>query len=261
MMRNDTASGSSVSVDAPLGFDYRRSHIDPGRGIYYDNLYRPGSALSFYWENFERPYLEQQFRRVRTQHADQRYLDFACGTGRVLEVGARFFPATVGVDVSDEMLKQARAKVPHATILRSDVLSEDVDLGKFDVVTLFRFLLRAGQIREDVLRWLRGAINDDGTLIVNNHRNALSHRGLSYRLQTALWPNGFEEELLTDRQVDELLRRCGFRVVERYGFQGIPSWRNHLLVDRSGLLPLERRWSASRLARFSKNRIYVCRPA
>jgi ubiquinone/menaquinone biosynthesis C-methylase UbiE len=261
MSSTDAKEGDPMSAHAAFSFDYRQSHVAPGKGARYDEIYRPGSALAFYWEHFERPYLERQFGRLQEAHPGGRYLDFACGTGRILEVGAPHFGTAVGIDVSDAMLTQARAKVPEATIVRADVLTEPVDVGTFDVVTLFRFLLRAGaELREDVLRWLRTVIADDGTLIVNNHRNALSQRGLTYRIETTIRPNGFEEELLTDRQVEELLHRCGFRVVERYGFGAVPSLRGRLLVSPPVLLPLERRWTKSGLQRFSKNRIYICRP-
>jgi len=252
----------SVPVDAhdAADFDYRLSHVDPGCGERYDELYRPGSGLAFYWTHFERPYLEAQFARLAAAHPGGRYLDFACGTGRILELGARAFADATGIDVSGSMLAEARAKAPNANLVQADVLDQALDVGRFDVITLFRFVLRAGELRDGVLAWLRRVISDDGTLIVNNHRNALSHRGITYRIQTTLMPNGFEEELLTDRQMQQLLGRAGFEIVERYGFGGLPSWRNRLLLDPKLLLELERRWTRSPLDRFAKNRIYVCRP-
>lgn len=245
-----------------IPFDYRKSHVSPNKGSRYDALYAPGSALAFYWDEFERPYIEAQFARVRQERGGgRRYLDFACGTGRILSVGAPFFDETVGIDVSEAMTTVAREKTPGAHIIQADVLTQPVDVGTFDVVTLFRFLLRAGVLRDDVLHWLRGVIRDDGILIVNNHRNAHSVRGVTYRIGHTIHPDGFENELLTDRQVEAMLRRHGFDVVEEYGFGSVPSFRGHLLLPRRLLLALERRLSGSgRLTRFAKNRIYVCRP-
>lgn len=253
-------SGRDVLMPTSGGFDYRFSHVRPRHGELYDDLYRPGTGLAFYWTHFERPYLEAQFARLAAAHPGGRYLDFACGTGRILDLGARAFADATGIDVSGPMLAEARAKVPTAAIVQADVLDQPVDVGRFDVITLFRFILRAGELREGVLAWLRTVIADDGTLIVNNHRNALSHRGVTYRIQTTLSPNGFEEELLTDREVEQILGRAGFEIVERFGFGGFPSWRNRLLLDPKRLLALETRWTRSPLARFTKNRIYVCRP-
>jgi SAM-dependent methyltransferase len=250
-----------VAKGASIPFDYRQSHVNPGKGGRYDALYAPGSALAFYWEHFERPYLEAQLGRVKLARPDGRYLDFACGTGRILEVGASYFGDVTGIDVSEVMLEVARAKVPAARIVRADVLTEPVDVGTFDVITLFRFLLRAGDLRDEVLHWLRGVIRDDGTLIVNNHRNAHSIRGVLYRIKHSIHPDAFRNDLLTDRQVEAMLRRSGFEVVEEFGFGSVPSFRGNLLAPRRVLIALERRLTGSgRLAQFAKNRIYVCRP-
>jgi len=242
-------------------FDYRHSHVNEGRGSTYDGLYRPGGALAFYWQHFEQPYLDRVFGRLRRRHPRGRYLDFACGTGRILQLGASHFDDAVGIDVSDAMLVKARHKVPHARILNADVLSSPVDVGTFDVITTFRFLLRAGRLRRPVLRWLRSVINDGGTLIVNNHRNAYSLRGLAYRMSTAIRPNGFEDDLLTERQMESLLDEAGFEVAERFSFGAVPSYRGRMLLPRSLVLPVER--AASRvplLGNVTKNRIYVCHP-
>jgi SAM-dependent methyltransferase len=250
-----------VAQGDSIPFDYRKSHVSPDKGSRYDALYAPGSALAFYWGEFERPYIEAQFARVQQERGGGRYLDFACGTGRILSVGAPFFDETVGIDVSEAMTTIAREKTPEAQIVQADVLTQQVDVGTFDVVTLFRFLLRAGVLRDDVLQWLRGVIRPDGILIVNNHRNAHSVRGVTYRIGHTIHPDGFENELLTDREVEAMLRRHGFDVVEEYGFGSVPSFRGRLLLPRRLLLALERRLSGSgRLTRFAKNRIYVCRP-
>jgi SAM-dependent methyltransferase len=250
-----------VAQGDSIPFDYRQSHVNPGKGDRYDAIYAPGSALAFYWDHFERPYLERQFARAKSEHPVGRYLDFACGTGRILGVGAASFDDAVGIDVSEAMSDLAREKVPGARIVRADVLTESVDVGTFDVITLFRFLLRAGVLREDILHWLRGVISDDGILIVNNHRNARSIRGLMYRIGHRIHKDGFENELLTDPQVEAMLRGCGFEVIEEYGFGSVPSFRGHLLLPRRVLLALERRLAGSGpLTRFAKNRIYICRP-
>lgn len=242
-------------------YDYRESHVNERRGAYYDNLYREGSALGFYWRHFERPFLERTFEALKARHPHGRYLDFACGTGRILQVGSTYFPDAMGIDVSEAMLEVARDKVPDARIVRADVLREKADVGRFEVITLFRFLVRAGALREPILRYLRSVIAEDGTLIVNNHRNARSLRGLTYRVSTKVRPTPFEGDLLRDDEVRDLLDRTGFTVEETYGFGVVPSFRGRLLMPPGMLLRLERRASKSeRMSGWTKNRIYVCRP-
>lgn len=241
--------------------DYRESHLDEGRGKRYDAHYAPGTALAFYWEEFERPYLELKLAQAAAGRRSRRYLDFACGTGRILAVGAAQIPDATGIDVSEPMSDIARHKVPSANVIRVDVLREPLALGRFDVITLFRFLVRAGVLRGPILEWLRDSIWEDGTLIVNNHRNASSIRGLVRRARQRIRRSGPDDELLTDGQVRDLLRAAGFRVVEDFAFGVVPSYRGRLLLPRSAVLALERRAaSIGGLKGLAKNRIYVCRP-
>jgi SAM-dependent methyltransferase len=243
--------------------DYRESHTSTGRGVRYDAYYRPGTALAFYWEHFERPYLEAKLAEAGAGRPGRRYLDFACGTGRILQVGASRIPDATGIDVSEQMLEVARLKVPGATILRADVLREPLlNVGRFDVVTLFRFLVRAGGLREPILVWLREVIRDDGTFIVNNHRNSSSIRGLVRRLRQAIHPSGSDAEILSDRQVRNLLKATGFEVVEDFTFGVVPSYRGRLILPPELVLAVERR--AASIPAFkglAKNHVYVCRPS
>ncbi len=252
-----------TSVEAmSVGFDYRTSHTNSQKGARYEGTYRQGTALAFYWERFERPYLEALFAQLAAERPDGRYLDFATGTGRILDVGADRFRDTTGIDVSESMLEHAREKRPDATMISADVLTEPVVLVPFDVITLFRFLVRAGDLREQILGWLRDNIRDDGVLIVNNHRNAASLRGLLFRLRRRVRVTAFDGEVLSDSEVRAMLGRTGFEVVETYGFGFVPSFHGRLLVPVALLDPIERRLSGGGpVARLAKNRIYVCRPS
>ncbi len=250
-----------MAQPAKVAFDYRRSHTNPGVSGRYDGLYRRGTALSFYWERFERPYLMALFARLAAERPDGRYLDFATGTGRILDVGAEQFRDTTGIDVSEPMLEVAREKRPRATIICADVLTDPVVLEPFDVITLFRFLVRAGDLREQVLGWLRGEIREDGVLIVNNHRNAVSLRGMVFRLRRRVHSSDIDREILSDSEVRAMVHRTGFEVAETYGFGFVPSLHGRLLVPAVLLMAIERRLAGSGpFARLAKNRIYVCRP-
>lgn len=248
-------------ANPPASFDYRHSHVTPGKGRRYDATYASGSALALYWDHFEKPFLEARFRQIAERSEPVRYLDFASGTGRILDVAAHFFDDLTGIDVSEAMVEVAREKVPTARILQADITTENVDVGTFDVITLFRFILRAHDLRDEVLDWLRSVIRDDGLLIVNNHRNAYSIRGLMYRLSHLFRHDGTESELLTDRQVEELLRASGFEVTEEFGFGVLPSVHGRLLLPARMILWLERRINRSPVdGLYAKNRLYVCRP-
>jgi SAM-dependent methyltransferase len=238
--------------------DYRGSHLAEECPARFDGHYVGGRG-HLYWVHFERPYLEALFARLSRERPG-RYLDFACGTGRILEIAFPHFPESVGIDVSPVMLSVARRRIPGARMIQADVTVDPPDVGSFTVISLFRFILGAEDpLREGVLRWLRSVITRDGILVLNNHLNRWSLTGLTHWLDNVL--HGRRGGPPTDAVVEALLRRCGFCIVERFGFGIIPPWRARTLVPSAPLLRLERRLRRSRaLEAYAKDRIYLCRP-
>src|SRR4051812_33479433 len=110
---------------------------------YDESQYAPESWSSLLWV-VERRILEYLLHREGLVKTRERYLDFACGTGRVTGFLAPLFDTTVGVDISEPMLEVARAQLPNATFVKADVREAQVELGgPFDLITAFRFLLNA----------------------------------------------------------------------------------------------------------------------
>jgi hypothetical protein len=158
------------------------------------------------------------------------------------------------------MLNEARKKLPQAEIHIADVTAQPVEIGRFRVISMFRFLLNAQpELRENALRWVRSVMEPDGFLIVNNHMNTWSAAGLVTWLARRLMRRPLNH--LNDRQTVALLKRCGFEVVHSYGFRMLPSWRGKPVLPSRLLLRLEQSLSGWQpLQRFAKDRIYVCRP-
>ena len=121
------------------------------------------------------------------------------------------------------MLAVARTRVPDATLLRVDVTqSPSSDIGYFDCVTLFRFILNAEPaLRADALRWLSQHTRHGAVLIVNNHCNAASYSGLLAK--AAFWLPKNARNTLSRRQVFQMLGEAGFSVVRCEGFRVLPS--------------------------------------
>ena len=238
--------------------DYRSSHLDPSCPAQFEGHYVSGHG-HLYWNHFERPYLEKLFERLGREHPG-RYLDFACGTGRIMELATPHFVETVGIDVSEAMLAESRRRFPGAKLLQVDVMTDPPDVGKFQVISLFRFILSAeDHLREGVLRWLRTVIAQDGVLVVNNHLNHWSVTGLRHRMRNVV--RGRRGGPPTEHLIETLLRDCGFEIVEAYGFGIIPPWRDTRRAPTGLLLRLERLLGSSeRLQSYAKDRIYVCRP-
>lgn len=98
----------------------------------------------------------------------QSYLDFATGSGRILEVLAPQFDEVVALDVSEAMVSSARKKVPEAQFHIGGL--RELHKRKFDLITAFRFFGNAEMsLREEILGDLRPLVG--GLMIVNNHRN------------------------------------------------------------------------------------------
>jgi SAM-dependent methyltransferase len=238
--------------------DYRSSHIEHDCAARFDGHYTSGRG-HLYWENFEKPYLEKLFARLGNEYPG-RYLDFACGTGRILQLGFPHFIDSVGIDVSEVMLAEARRRVGGARLIQADVMADPPDLGVFNVISLFRFILSAEHhLREGVLGWLRSVIAPDGVLVANNHLNRWSIIGTIHRADNVL--HGRRGGPPGDKDVEALLGRCGFSVFERYGFGVIPPWRTRGFLPSTALLRLERLLVKSKtLQNYAKDRIYLCRP-
>ena len=116
--------------------DYRASHLEKG-GRYDANLAE--SPFDAYMSNWERRHLPNVLRRFFPD-GPRRYLDFACGTGRITELVAPMSKQSAAVDISPTMIEEAQKKCPQTRFHLADLTREDLDLGAdFDLITSFRF--------------------------------------------------------------------------------------------------------------------------
>ena len=104
------------------------------------------------WERF----LEELAGRLPN---GARVLDLGCGNGTKTARLARRFEV-VGVDISEEQLRLARAQVPGATFLQADFAELDLPAESLDAVTAFYSIVHVPRGRHPDLfarieRWLR----------------------------------------------------------------------------------------------------------
>ena len=123
-------------------YDYRLSHRAPEKGRSYDEDYARMLWLTYLWKREQRV-LDGVLKTYLPSHAI-RYLDFACGTGRIAQYLDPRVAKVIAVDISESMLALARQKLPAATILNVDLTHNDI-LGDalFDMITAFRFFPNA----------------------------------------------------------------------------------------------------------------------
>src|SRR5262245_15509241 len=202
---------------------YRQSHTQAGHGIRYDTtLYAPGAFDAEVWK-LEQPVLAGILGRHFPGGIPE-LLDFACGTGRILSfVRSRASRAT-GVDVSEEMIREARAKVSDAKLILGDVTTNPQLLtngARFDCVTCFRFFLNAEPaLREAGVRAIAGMLKPGGRFVFNNHGNRTSL--LRFVIRVRKWLGMETQNALACGELEKLVESYGFRVIETHSVCFMP---------------------------------------
>ena len=116
--------------------DYRESHKN--KGLNYQEGFERIPHRAMMWE-LEQSALDKIFDSFFPEQRPD-YLDFACGTGRILGYLADRARSSTGVDVSQSMLSVARARVPGANIIQCDITRDDPFGDRtFELITAFRF--------------------------------------------------------------------------------------------------------------------------
>jgi SAM-dependent methyltransferase len=236
--------------------DYRYSHQTQNHGRLYDKTFGENRA-GFYWHCYEKPFLQSLFAEMAKTHKGP-VLDFACGTGRITELLNECFTNVTGIDISEEMLKSARAKLPEVAYIKADVTKDNVDIGKFSVVTAFRFFLNAQpELRAAALEWIKSHLEDDGILLVNNHFRAESLKGGLVRFLQKL--NLADRNTLSDAEFSELLAQHGFNSEKVFSFCLLPGGQSFPPLNHSLYFKLEKMlWRIADLRQFSEQSIYIC---
>ena len=144
------------------------------------------------------------------------YVDFACGTGRIISAVEQYATNSIGVDVSETMINEARRKCKRTEFFVQDVTKQPLTLPTIDVATAFRFFGNAQQeLRKSVLQFLHSTLRTGGHLILNNHRNPHSVQNRLFSLT-----GGQHEMDLTYGKLRKLLEEQGFQIAMTFGIGG-----------------------------------------
>lgn len=235
--------------------DYRTSHLEQGKGDSYHATFSLNPYRHMVWK------LEQGLLdRIIDSHyggKDILHLDFACGTGRVLNYLADRAKVSVGVDVSRTMLDVARRTGSGAELIEADLTAKDV-LGErqFNLITAFRFFPNAQpELRTQVIRILRAHLARDGFLVFNNHKNVQSTRNRIGRLLGRKRGHG-----MSTAEVEKLLSENGLEIVKAHHLCVFPASTARPILPISVLSRLEGALSRiDWLHNFGENILYVCR--
>lgn len=236
---------------------YRERFAEPGAGeMYEDSLARRVDAVL--WQEIIRSDLQKILKKIRDSGAE-RYLDFACGTGRILMVSTALFDDVSAIDISPEMLSIARERNPGARLIVGDI-TENPDLVKeiFDCITLFRFILNAEPgLRREVLQWLSGHLYSGGYLVGNIHMQVPSIGGWLCILRHKFL--GRQVNYISRQETADLLAEAGFRIESWKGYRILPTIFGRPLLGKRLQIFGERILLFLGLGRFGADHIFVAR--
>ncbi|GAA1792070.1 hypothetical protein GCM10009682_12610 [Luedemannella flava] len=209
----------------------------------------------------QRAYLRSLVARAFPQRRPVQH-DFACGTGRAIRILHGLVRDAHGYDTSAAMLDRARTSGVFAhlhQVPETGTLPHPAGDGSPALVTVFRLLLNVGDdVRDRAMTFAADLLPHrcSGLLVVENHGNRTSVRHLRHRRRAGdPW---FNE--LSHAEVEALLARHGFAVVERRGFALCPPGA----YARRWLRPVARlvdgvAWRVPALAGVATNVLYVAR--
>jgi len=195
--------------------DYRESHTSEGYGKFYDNeLFSEGKFDYEMWVK-ERAILKELTKKYTNRG---RYMDFACGTGRVLSFLEDNFNEALGLDISKDMLSVAQKKITKASLVCGDVTENPALVnGKFDCITSFRFFLNAqDELRHKALDFIGDKLRDDNSVFIFNiHGNKFSTRWFLVIFDKIF--NISKQNQMSINEIKAMIKPHGLDIVEYHG--------------------------------------------
>lgn len=139
--------------------------------------------------------------------AGSRIVDLGCGDGRTLERLAASF-AVVGVDLSEQQLRRARAAVPAATFVRADFAGLELPAESVDaVIALYSVIHVPRDEHRALFERIRGWLRPGGLFLVSLSRDGEPNRTEKW-LGVEMFFSGFDAE--TNRR---LVREAEFELI------------------------------------------------
>lgn len=214
--------------------DYRDSHTIEGYGAFYQQTYERGYYAA-QWREIEAPLLKNIFDKIKAS-GKSRYLDFACGTGRILNLASTVFDDVSGVDISIDMAHHARASCSSATIYAPRDITQNPLNEHYEVISAFRFFLNAQpELRRNVLHAMGKMQQEGDFLVCNVHVNSRSLTGLAYRLRNKILRREMASTLGL-HEFKSLLSEEGYSIQNVYYYSYWPRFGNFFPTLQESIL-------------------------
>jgi SAM-dependent methyltransferase len=185
-------------------------------------VYRQGDYHAEIWE-LQRPYLVGTISKRFPYLPVKKYLDFACGTGRIFMALQPLAAQSTGLDLSPAMVTSACGRAPGTDIRQGNLLAEpEVVDSDYDLITAFRFFLNTDpNLRQRILSALAQRLRGpDSRLIFNAH--GIWHSAYGVGLVADLVRRRPLRAALSVGQVRRLLYAAGLELIEWRGFGLMP---------------------------------------
>jgi ubiquinone/menaquinone biosynthesis C-methylase UbiE/uncharacterized protein YbaR (Trm112 family) len=108
---------------------------------YYDSVaevYENEIEQAVHQSELNQRRMDQMVRGLAEKTQKELFLDLGCGTGNILKFGKKYFRRAVGIDISFNMLKQAKRN--NLEVIQADTLFLPFKSSLFDVVSIFSVL-------------------------------------------------------------------------------------------------------------------------
>lgn len=190
----------------------------------------------------------------------KKYLDVACGYGRL----TKFFEDKVemphGVDVSESMLQIAKKKCENTRFYKRDITKNSLKK-KFNLITSFRFFVNAQpSLKRNMVKAIRKHIKNGGLFIFNIHKNKTIPVRLFSWMQKLIYNK--KVNMISKKEVERIIHKQ-FKIVDcigmdYLGFGRITFIKNSFLIGL--IINIDRLLRRILPATWATNVIYISMP-
>lgn len=236
--------------------DYRKSHTAKGFGADYHKRFEDSPYRKYIWD-IEQNLLIGLIEKYYDGKVDN-YLDFACGTGRIITLLEKYTKKAIGLDVSDSMLEVAKKQIKTAKLIKGDITSEKVlSDSKFKLITAFRFFLNAQpDLRSAVMNKLSEHLDTEGYLIFNIHNNTSGLTNQISKVYTTIkYRKRIPNKEMSVTEVKELLDQNGLKIVEMIPYGTFPIFKEEKKFPETLVKIVDKYFTNTTLSTYI---IYVC---
>lgn len=144
-------------------------------------------------------------------------LDCGCGTGRFLEFFTKKGSRIIGVDISENMLKIAKGKIPNVNLSRADIFFLPFKDSTFDVIICSQVLTHLHNYKETLLQ-MRRVLKDEGVIIIDIRNILFPYRLFEALKRTIKKPNEeYYPDYVSILRIRKICSEIGLRIDEFRG--------------------------------------------